>query len=166
MARQYRSADYLKAIENARSVLPDVAITTDVIVGFPGETEADFEESLKVCEASEFMKIHTFPFSPRPDTPAWNWRNEMEPHNVIQNRLSRLRDLEADLARRFRDKFIGRTVRVLIEKVEESGKICYAHGRADQYFMVKIIGKPEMDNNFYNVRITDSADEPLIGELI
>ena len=166
MGRQYRSAEYLLAIENARKLLPDVAMTTDVIVGFPGETEDDFEKTLKICEKAEFMKIHIFPFSPRPDTPAWNWRDEMLPHDVVQNRLQRLRHLETQLARRFREKFLRRSVRVLVEKVEEKDGICYAQGRADQYFLVRFAARPELDNEFCTVKILDTDEEPLKGEMI
>jgi threonylcarbamoyladenosine tRNA methylthiotransferase MtaB len=166
MGRQYRSAEYLRAIENARSLLPDVAMTTDVIVGFPGETEDDFKKTLEVCEKAEFMKIHIFPFSPRPDTPAWNWRDEMIQHDALENRLQRLRDLEDRLARRFRDGFLNRSVRVLVEKVEEKDGMCYAQGRADQYFLVRFPGRPELDNEVCTVKILDSAEEPLKGEQI
>jgi threonylcarbamoyladenosine tRNA methylthiotransferase MtaB len=163
MGRQYRSDEYLHAIESARKMLPDLAISTDVIVGFPGETEEDFEKTLEMSEKSEFMKIHTFPFSPRPDTPAWNWRDEMLSHEILENRLARLLDLEKRLARRFRDRFLHRTVRVLVESVEEKDGICYAQGRADQYFLVRFPADRTLDNEFCRVMIDETADEPLTG---
>jgi threonylcarbamoyladenosine tRNA methylthiotransferase MtaB len=165
MGRQYRSDDYLRAVESARKVLPDLALSTDVIVGFPGETDEDFKKTLEMCEKSEFMKIHTFPFSPRPGTPAWKWREEMLPHEILEHRLARLRELENQLARRFRSRFFQRTLRVLVESVEEKDGICYAQGRADQYFLVRFPAESKYDNEFCQVTIDDTNDEPVSGTM-
>jgi threonylcarbamoyladenosine tRNA methylthiotransferase MtaB len=161
MGRQYRSADYLRAVARARRAIPDVALTTDVIVGFPGETREDFQATLKVCEQSEFAKIHIFPFSPRPGTPAWDWRNEMLKPRELECRLRELRDLENRLARRFRDRFLGRCVRVLVEELEEAGDVWYCLGRADAYFRVRFPGRPEFDNRFFTARVTETREEPV-----
>jgi threonylcarbamoyladenosine tRNA methylthiotransferase MtaB len=165
MGRQYRSAEFLRAVDTARKMLPDLAISSDVIVGFPGETEDDFKKTCEVCEKSEFMKIHTFPFSPRPGTPAWKWRDEILPHEVLENRLARLRQIENRLAKRFRDRFLHRPVRVLVEKVDEKDGICYAEGRADQYFLVRFTAKRSVDNKFCRVIINETNTEPVIGQI-
>jgi threonylcarbamoyladenosine tRNA methylthiotransferase MtaB len=166
MGRQYRSENFLAAVRSARSAMPRLAMTTDIIVGFPGETEEDFQKTLEVSEKSEFMKIHIFPFSPRPGTPAAEWKDRMIDGGTMEDRLARLNDLEKTLARRFRDRFSGQTVRVLVEKVDRRDGIWYCQGRADEYFMVRFAGRSELDNEFCRVKITDTTDEPLIGQLI
>ncbi len=165
MGRQYRSENFLAAVQAARSMMPNLALTTDIIVGFPGETEDDFLKTLEVSEKSEFMKIHIFPFSPRPGTPAAEWTDLMIDSPTMKNRLAKLNDLEKHLAQRFRNQFADQTVRVLVEKVDRQDGIWYCQGRADQYFMVRFEGRPELDNKFCQVKIIDTTAEPLIGEL-
>jgi len=163
MARQYRAKDFLNAVDAARKAIPDLALTTDIIVGFPGETEEDFQQTLQVSEKAEFMKIHTFPFSPRPGTVAYDWKNEIVDRSILQDRLERLKKHESALARRFRDRFLNRTVRVLVEEVAHQNRTNFCLGRADQYFTVRFPGPPSLDNQFRMVKIVDSAREPLTG---
>jgi len=165
MGRQYRSADYLRAVESARKTMPDLALTTDVIVGFPGETDEDFQATLAVCEKAGFAKIHIFPFSPRPETPAYNWRNEMADPRKVEERFERLQKLEAALAQRFRAPFLHRKVRVLVEELDQADKVWYCLGRADQYFQVRFAGKPEYDNQFFEVTVINTDQEPLEATL-
>jgi threonylcarbamoyladenosine tRNA methylthiotransferase MtaB len=166
MGRQYRSENFLAAVESARKLMPRLAMTTDIIVGFPGETEDDFQKTLEVSEKSKFMKIHIFPFSPRPGTPAAEWTDRMIDGPTMESRLARLSELEKKLARQFRDRFAGQTVRVLVEKVDRAEGIWYCQGRADEYFMVRFTGRPELDNEFCRVKIIDTTNEPLIGQLV
>jgi threonylcarbamoyladenosine tRNA methylthiotransferase MtaB len=164
MGRQYRSGQFLAAAAAARKLIPDLALTTDVIVGFPGETDEDFQDTLTVCEQAGFMKIHIFPFSPRPGTPAWNWQDKMISGPVMEERLKRINNTEEVLARAFREKFRGRQVRVLVEEIEQKDGTCYCLGRADQYFRVRFPGKPEFDNQFHTVKIIFAEEEPLTAE--
>jgi threonylcarbamoyladenosine tRNA methylthiotransferase MtaB len=164
MGRQYRSGQFLQALDAARSRLPDLALTTDVIVGFPGETDQNFQDTLEVCMNAGFMKIHTFPFSPRPGTPAANWTKEMISGPRMEERLAKINQLESDLARAFRLKFLGRQVRVLVEELEPTPEACLCTGRADQYFRVRFPGKPDFDNQFHTVKIVAAEQEPLWAE--
>jgi len=165
MGRQYRSDDYLRAVEKARKAMPDIALTTDVIVGFPTESDEDFKNTLTGCKQSGFAKIHIFPSSPRPDTPAANWQNRMPDPAIVESRFDQLQELETTLARQFRAPFLHRNVRVLVEELEQVDKVWYCLGRADQYFRVRFAGKPEYDNKFYNVLINNVDQEPLLAVL-
>jgi threonylcarbamoyladenosine tRNA methylthiotransferase MtaB len=106
----------LDKLERIRAVLPDVAFTTDVIVGFPGETAAEFEETLETCRQAQFMKIHCFPFSTRKGTPAAAFPDQVPPE-VRRERMQRLAVLERTLAQRYYASMIGRTLEVLVERV-------------------------------------------------
>jgi len=118
MNRQYRVEDFLRAVHRLKDRLDRPAITTDILVGFPGETEADFAATLQVAREAGFSKIHAFPFSPRPDTPAAAWKDRFVPRRVVAERMQRLRELEAELAQAFRRQFLGHVERVLVESAE------------------------------------------------
>jgi len=124
MRRRYRVERFLEKLDRIRSVLPDVAFTTDVIVGFPGETEAEFSETLETCRRARFMKIHAFPFSPRKGTPAAESGEQILPE-VRRIRMQRLAALERELAQRYYTTMIGRTLEVLVEGVcdDQAGRV-------------------------------------------
>ncbi len=133
MARRYTAQDYLEKVQMLRDRLDNPAITTDIIVGFPGETDADFEDTLALCKAVGFARIHVFGFSARKDTPAEKMTPKVKPQTIKQ-RSKILQNLADQLAYDYRDKFIGRRERVLIESVEAGT----ATGHAERYFEVKI----------------------------
>ena len=112
MRRSYRSERYLKIIDRVRSAMPDAAITTDIIVGFPGETEQDFQATLDVVAASRFAAAFTFQYSIRPGTPAATMPDQV-PKAVVQERYERLVELVGDIAWRENLAQVGRTVEVL-----------------------------------------------------
>ncbi|MFP5220448.1 MAG: tRNA (N6-isopentenyl adenosine(37)-C2)-methylthiotransferase MiaB, partial [Actinomycetes bacterium] len=115
MRRSYRSERFLGILERVRAAMPDAAITTDVIVGFPGETEADFRETLRVVEASRFSGAFTFQYSPRPGTPAASY-DEQVPKAVVQERYERLVALQERLTHEGMQEQVGRTVEVLLSE--------------------------------------------------
>jgi len=122
MNRQYTIKDFLKAIENINLQLDRPAITTDIIVGFPGETVQDFAQSLAVAKLAGFSKIHIFPYSKRIGTAAAKLQDHID-KKVITKRILALRELEKQLADKFRKQFIGEIAEVLIEdEVKKSGK--------------------------------------------
>ncbi len=118
MRRRYRIGRFLEKLDQLRERIPDVAFTTDVIVGFPGETEAEFEETLAACRRAGFVKIHAFPFSPRRGTPAATLPQQVPPE-IRKARMERLIILERDLARRYYESLIGRDLEVLVERTSE-----------------------------------------------
>ena len=117
MRRSYRSDRYLGIIERVRAAMPDAAITTDVIVGFPGETEDDFAATLRVVEAAAFAGAFTFQYSPRPGTPAASYEGQV-PRAVVQERYERLVALVEDVAWAGHRAQVGREVEVLVAEGE------------------------------------------------
>ena len=111
MYRRYRPWHYAEKLAAIRALLPDAAIGADVMIGFPGETDALFQESYDFIAAQPFTYLHLFPFSARPSTPAWELhRHDPVPARAVQQRMAALRDLIAEKSRRFRSSFIGRTL--------------------------------------------------------
>ena len=112
MRRSYRAQKYLGILDRVRDAMPDAAITTDIIVGFPGETEQDFQDTLAVTEQSRFAGAFTFQYSPRPGTPAADYDDQV-PRDVVQERYERLVALVDDIAWEQNRGFVGRQVEVL-----------------------------------------------------
>ncbi|WP_251150710.1 tRNA (N6-isopentenyl adenosine(37)-C2)-methylthiotransferase MiaB [Cellulosimicrobium sp. Marseille-Q4280] len=113
MRRSYRSERFLGILDRVRAVMPDAAITTDIIVGFPGETEEDFAETMRVVEASRFASAFIFQYSPRPGTPAATMDGQL-PKVVVQERFERLQALQERVAGEESARQVGRTVDVLV----------------------------------------------------
>jgi threonylcarbamoyladenosine tRNA methylthiotransferase MtaB len=111
MYRRYRPWHYAEKLADIRALLLDAAIGADVMIGFPGETDALFQESYDFIAAQPFTYLHLFPFSARPGTPAWELhRQNPVPARAVQQRMAALRDLIAEKSRVFRSRFIGRTL--------------------------------------------------------
>lgn len=113
MRRSYRSEKFLGILDRVRAVMPDASITTDIIVGFPGETEDDFAETMRVVEASRFSSAFTFQYSPRPGTAAADLDDQV-PKEIVQERFERLLALQERISAAESDHQIGRTLDVLI----------------------------------------------------
>jgi len=120
MARRYNRARYLERVQRIRQAMPGCAITTDVIVGFPGETEADFLETLSLVEEVRFDGAYMFAYSPRPGTPAFGWEKEV-PHDEKIERLNRLIALQNRISLEKNEALVGRTFEVLVEGPSEQG---------------------------------------------
>jgi tRNA-2-methylthio-N6-dimethylallyladenosine synthase len=117
MRRSYRAQRYLDIVDEVRAAMPDAVLTTDIIVGFPGETEEDFAETLRVVEASRFSQAFTFQYSPRPGTPAAEMDDQV-PKAVVQERYERLVALQDDIAWAENRTQVGRVVEVLVAEGE------------------------------------------------
>jgi tRNA-2-methylthio-N6-dimethylallyladenosine synthase len=126
MRRSYRQEKYLGIIDRVRAAIPHAAITTDIIVGFPGETETDFQETLDVVRQARFAGAFTFQYSKRPGTPAADLQNQV-PKDVVQDRYDRLVTLANDIAWAENKKQIGRNVEILV--AEGEGRKDEATGR-------------------------------------
>lgn len=123
MGRRYNAEQFLEKVALIRGALPAAAISTDIIVGFPGETEEDFQETLSLSEKAVFSKIHAFRFSARPDTPAASMPDQIAPE-VIRERSERLRVLAERLRRADAARRVGTVEPVLIEQIDEAGNAC------------------------------------------
>ncbi|MGA1145700.1 MAG: tRNA (N6-isopentenyl adenosine(37)-C2)-methylthiotransferase MiaB [Candidatus Nanopelagicales bacterium] len=153
MRRSYRSDRYLGIIERVRDRLPDAAITTDVIVGFPGESEEDFEATLDVVQSARFASAFTFQYSKRPGTPAAELPDQIDP-SIVQDRYERLVAVVNDIAWQENKALLGTDVEVLVAAGE---------GRKDQATS-RISGRAR-DNRLVHVDIGDAA-LPLPGDLV
>jgi tRNA-2-methylthio-N6-dimethylallyladenosine synthase len=117
MRRSYRQSKFLGIIEKVRAAIPDAAITTDIIVGFPGETEEDFQETLKVVRASRFSSAFTFQYSKRPGTPAADLPDQV-PADVVKDRYQRLTELVTEIAWDENKRLVGNTVELMVAEGE------------------------------------------------
>lgn len=140
MKRRYRVGRFLEKISLIRDRFDRPAFSTDVIIGFPGETEAQFQETLATCEAAGFMKIHAFPFSPRRGTPAANLPGQVS-GEVCHGRHERLKELADSLALRYHHQLVGRRLDVLVE-AKPSSRPGFVLGTACRYVPVELPGAP------------------------
>jgi len=148
MGRRYKTADYRRAVELIREAVPDAAITTDVIVGFPGESEAEFQESYDFARQMRFARIHVFPYSPRPGTKAAAMPDKVD-DKVKRERSRKMLALGRKAVRDFRQKFFGQTVMVLWEK-ETCG---VWSGLTDNYIRVFTKSDKDLTNKLMPVKL-------------
>jgi threonylcarbamoyladenosine tRNA methylthiotransferase MtaB len=158
MNRQYSRDDFVRLIDRVRGALDRPAITTDMIVGIPGETEADFASSMEIARYAEFCKIHVFPFSAREGTAAARWETAFVEPRLVRERAQRLAELEAELSLRFRTRFVGETERVIVERhpmadPSERQRPSLRSGRADRYFEVRFEDAGAEPGDLVHVRI-------------
>jgi len=135
MRRRYSANEFVEAAERIRAVSPQAAITTDVIAGFPGETDEQFEETLALCREVAFARIHCFPYSPRTRTAAARMAGQVSPE-VRKERMGRLRQLNGELSIAFRSRFLGTTRPVLWETEQPSKGGRRWFGHTDNYIGV------------------------------
>ena len=162
MNRGYTREDYLDKIRYIRSRMPDCAISTDIMVGFPGETEEDFAESLSLLSEVGYDMVFSFIYSPREGTPAA--RMEQIPDEVKGDRMRRLLDLQTAIASEKNKALLGRTERVLCfgPSRTDGGML---EGRDGGNKLVLFKGDPSLEGNFVDLRITDAGAFNLRGEI-
>ncbi len=162
MHRRYRPWHYAEKLRLIRESMPDAAVGADVMVGFPGESEALFEESFAFIAAQPFTYLHLFPFSPRPDTSAWHLAQQYPvPPQAVAERMERLRALIADRNRRFRQSFVGRELPAVTLHTSQ-GKTTPA--LADNFLEVLLQAKIPA-NRSVRVVVTGLTETGLIGQL-
>ena len=134
MRRKYNVDDFINKVNRIREVRPDIAITTDVIVGFPGETDKEFKETVDFIKKVNFAELHVFPFSAREGTPAYEMKDQV-PANVKAERVKILLELSEKLKLDYRKKFVGQELEVIIEeKNKQNGKMI---GHASNYLLLE-----------------------------
>jgi tRNA-2-methylthio-N6-dimethylallyladenosine synthase len=164
MHRGYTAERYLTRLNAARQAIPDLAVTTDIIVGFPGETDADFERTLDVVDTAAFDAAYTFIFSPRPGTPAATLDDEMLPNEVTQERMGRLTEVVERHALERHQARIGRTEEILVEGPSKRDATRVS-GRTRQGKLVHVpVGDGLESGRYARVRVTDAAPHWLTGE--
>lgn len=162
MNRKYDTQRYREATVLLRSYLPDVALTTDIIVGFPGETEEDYKESYAFAKEMGFAKIHVFPFSPKKGTPAAE-RKDQIPNNIKSQRSHELLALSDEMSIKFLENYVGQTVDVLYEKPTEMGVY---EGHTSNYIKVFTKSSEDLSNRIILTKITHTQGENAFGEAI
>ncbi|WP_044973760.1 tRNA (N(6)-L-threonylcarbamoyladenosine(37)-C(2))-methylthiotransferase MtaB [Ruminococcus sp. HUN007] len=165
MNRKYTTADYTRLVSSIRNIFPDAAVTTDVMVGFPGETEEDFEESMEFVRKTAFSKIHVFPYSPRSGTKAAAMPDQIN-SSTKSERAARMTELGHELEREFLRAQVGKTVPVLFEKENCTS---FHRGYSPNYTLVKIKREPSIKslrNSIFYVKIKESMNGFCIGEII
>jgi len=168
MSRRCKTADYAALVDSARRAIPDFNITTDIIVGFPGETDAEWREGLAFIESIGFGHTHIFAFSPRTGTKAATLDNPVTPA-VIKERSNELHMLAAKMKRDFMLRHAGKTSAVLLEgKVDERGDGRYQYyGYTSNYLRIAVeFGEADLGNRIVSMRMAVSGapdDDALTG---
>jgi len=164
MARGYTAARFKEIVAHIRERLPDAAITADAIVGFPGETEEQFENTLQLMRDVKFDQLNTAAYSPRPHTPAAQWADQVD-EKVKKERLRRINELAAEHALERRERYLGRVVEVLVEQRNPRDP-AQVKGRNRQGCPVFLTGDAdELKGQLVPVEITEAHNYYLVGEV-
>jgi threonylcarbamoyladenosine tRNA methylthiotransferase MtaB len=161
MNRKYTRQIFLETVEKMLLKEPDFTVTTDIIVGFPGESEADFQETLEIVSKVQFAKVHMFPYSPRKRTRAALYPNQVGP-DVIRRRKQELLRLAERAAFDLRSRFVGRKMPVLLENEEKEGMI---FGHTPNFLRVSVPKEQFRPNDLIDVELIDNTPLCLIGKL-
>lgn len=162
MNRGYSREEYLEKILFLRDLMPDISLSTDIIVGFPGETAKDFEETLSLLETVRFSNIFSFRYSPRPFTAALQ-KKETIPFNEKKRRLIELQNLQKKLQLELNKSFIGQTIKVLCLGKSKKDPNIYS-GRSEGYQVVNFKSQNNVIGRFINVHISSCGPYSLVGE--
>lgn len=162
MNRKYTRQIFLETVEKMRKKNPDFTVTTDIIVGFPGESDADFAETVDLVEQIEFAKIHMFPYSPRKRTRAALYPNQV-PNDVMRERKAKLLKLAEVSAFRLRERFLGRTMEILLENEESEGMIS---GHTPNFLRVWIKKENFQPNDLVQVRLNQNSPSGFLGSAV
>ncbi|MGR3463744.1 tRNA (N6-isopentenyl adenosine(37)-C2)-methylthiotransferase MiaB [Limimaricola sp.] len=162
MNRKHTAEEYLRLIERIRAARPDILLTSDFIVGFPGETDADFEATMDLVREVGYGSAYSFKYSPRPGTPAAERKTQVEPE-VMDDRLQRLQKLLGEQQRAAQEAMVGRETTVLFEKPGRlPGQMV---GKSEHLFAVHVAAPESLRGEIARVRITASGPNSLAGEL-
>lgn len=166
MARRTRKDSFRQLVADAQTNIPDLNLTTDIIVGFPGESEADFDESIDFVEEIGFSRLHAFPYSPRPGTAAATMDGQLS-KEIKRGRMDRMLALERELGSAFHNRYVGKTVNVLWESVsgaDENG--LRWNGYTDNYIRISAHGPADLLNRVTPVKIESAQYDSVSGVLI
>lgn len=163
MNRHYTREDYLEIVRKLREVDPNIAISTDIIVGFPGETEEEFEETLTLCEEVRYDSAFTFLYSVRKGTPAEKFENQI-PEEIKHERFNRLVDVINRISAEKNAEYVGRIEKVLVDGPSKNNSKTYG-GRTESFKLVNFKGTPDMIGQVVDVLITGANTFSLEGEV-
>ncbi len=162
MHRIYTIEEYFEKVRQIKEIVPDVSLGTDIIVGFPTETEAEFQMTYDAMKAIEFSTAFIFAYSPRKGTPAMRWVDDI-PEEVKQERLQRLMQLQEEINHKHRQEMLGKTVEVLVQKnnFKDNG---FMKGRTSSWMKVIFPGDESLIGTLQNVTIHSYSHQTLVGE--
>ena len=158
MNRHYTAEEYAEKVDLIRKYFPDAGITTDIIVGFPTETEEDFNDTLRLVDRVIFSDIHPFPFSPRSGTVAF--KMEDLPSEIKKERLNRVLDIKANKKLEFAKKMVGKTLNMLPEETKEG----YTEGYSENYLRL-YIKDYKGEKNIVKVRVVEPFKDGALAEI-
>lgn len=164
MHRIYTIEEYMEKVQMLREIIPDVALGTDIIVGFPTETEEEFLETYRWLKEIEYSVAYLYSYSPRKGTPAMRWRDDI-PEEVKQDRLQRLMTLQDEIYVKHRQSMLGKTVEVLVEKQSFKDNNLLK-GRTRCWKNVLFPGGEELFGTLQQVRIHGFTNQTLLGEIV
>ena len=163
MNRKYTAKEYKKVVENLRKSIEGVAITTDVIVGFPGETQEEFNETYAFLKDIELSKMHVFKYSPRKGTKAAGIKEQID-GNIKEERSHKLITLNNILEKKFNNKFIGKNMNVLYE-LKSANSFDEFEGYTNNYIKVMVKSKQNIECEFHITKLIECKDDHIIGEV-
>ncbi len=162
MHRRYTSGEYREIVNNLRRYIPNVAVATDIMVGFPGETDAEFAESYDFVREMNFSHMHVFSYSPRRGTKAYGYEDQVD-KKVKEKRSRAMRELARRMKDGFNRQFIGETMNVLFEN--DTGGGLY-EGLTDNYIRVLAKGDESIRNTILPVKFTELCGQDVLGEIV
>jgi len=163
MRRSYSLDQYQRTVNLIKQMIPEVAITTDIMVGFPGESDEEFEQSYSFCQQAGFANIHVFPFSPRPETAAAKMPEQVK-DKVKAERNRRMLGLSRSSHRRFCKQFLGQTMPILWEKETNPGSGIYS-GLTSNYIRVFAHSEKSLSNKITPVKLVEFHNQGIWGEV-
>lgn len=161
MNRKYSMEEFINSVEILKKVYPNVLLTTDIIVGFPGETEEEFDVTYNSLSKIGFYKIHTFKYSKRKGTVAEKMPNQLSPE-IQEERSRKIIELSDKIQSNYNKNYLGKTVRVLFE--EREGE--YFKGHTTNYMIISVKTDENLENTIKNVKIEEIYDNKIIGKII
>ncbi|MCI9598234.1 MAG: tRNA (N6-isopentenyl adenosine(37)-C2)-methylthiotransferase MiaB [Firmicutes bacterium] len=164
MNRKYTKADYLGIIERLKVAVPGIAISTDIIVGFPGETETDFQETLDLVETVEYDSAFTFLYSIRRGTPAEHYEEQIS-EEIKHERFNRLVEAVNRISAKKNAAHVGRVEQVLVEGISKNNSLTYT-GRTEGFKLINFQGNPDLVGKIIPVKVTEGKTFSLEGEVV
>ena len=163
MNRHYTIEKYLERANKLKEEIPGIALSTDIIVGFPTETEEDFQKTVEACKKVGFDSAYTFKYSPRPKTVAAKYPTIDD--DIVQDRFQRLLDELYPMFNEKNAEYVGKTVEVLLESESKNNPEILT-GRTDTFKLVHVKAPKELIGEFVNVKITDHTSFTISGDLV
>jgi tRNA-2-methylthio-N6-dimethylallyladenosine synthase len=163
MNRRYTIEEYYELIKNIREIVPDASISSDIIVGFPDETEDDFQQTVKLVEEIKFERLNLAIYSPREGTIAWKYFEDNVPRAIKTRRMAYLLNLQKEINKMLNESYLDKTVEVIVEERAKSGLF---YGRDIRNKIIAFEGDESLIGKKILVKIKKTTAGPLYGDII